>query len=158
MDNTFMHTGRSKIDGVTLAMVLVYKGNRPFYVIYLLLRYLWWHVHMYKCSCPVPLCIVCTIPYQMYVFVLQRPSPVYGIFLLQWRYKSYVEVANLNVTTVFEPWRRGLVVTSPPATEEIGAIGREIESRQGIHRVVVFMKTKLKKLCSTLTLMSFSLW
>jgi hypothetical protein len=29
-------------------------------------------------------------------------------------------------------WRRGLVVTSPPATEEIGAMGREIESRQGI--------------------------
>jgi hypothetical protein len=30
--------------------------------------------------------------------------------------------------------RRGLVVTSPPATKEIGAMGREIESRQ----VVVF--------------------
>jgi hypothetical protein len=29
------------------------------------------------------------------------------------------------------PWRRGLVVSSPPATEEIGAMGREIESRQG---------------------------
>jgi hypothetical protein len=29
-------------------------------------------------------------------------------------------------------WRRGLVVSSPPATEETGAMGREIESRQGI--------------------------
>jgi hypothetical protein len=28
-------------------------------------------------------------------------------------------------------WRRGLVATSPPATEEIGDVGREIESRQG---------------------------
>jgi hypothetical protein len=30
------------------------------------------------------------------------------------------------------PWRRGVVLTSPPATEEIGAMGREIESLQGI--------------------------
>jgi hypothetical protein len=29
------------------------------------------------------------------------------------------------------PWRRGLVVSSPPNTEETGAMGREIESRQG---------------------------
>jgi hypothetical protein len=29
------------------------------------------------------------------------------------------------------PGRRGLVVSSPPATEEIGAMGREIESHQG---------------------------
>jgi hypothetical protein len=29
------------------------------------------------------------------------------------------------------PRRRGLVVTSPPATKEIGAMGRDIESRQG---------------------------
>jgi hypothetical protein len=29
------------------------------------------------------------------------------------------------------PWRRGHVVSSPPATEETGAMGREIESRQG---------------------------
>jgi hypothetical protein len=28
--------------------------------------------------------------------------------------------------------RRGLVVSSPPATEEIGAMGREIVSHQGI--------------------------
>jgi hypothetical protein len=27
------------------------------------------------------------------------------------------------------PWRRGLAVSSPPATEEIGDTGREIESR-----------------------------
>jgi hypothetical protein len=30
------------------------------------------------------------------------------------------------------PWRRGLVVSSPPATEETGAMGREIESHLGI--------------------------
>jgi hypothetical protein len=30
------------------------------------------------------------------------------------------------------PWRRGLVVSSPPPSEETGAMGREIESRQGI--------------------------
>jgi hypothetical protein len=30
------------------------------------------------------------------------------------------------------PWRRGLVVSSPPTTEETGAMGREIESRQGM--------------------------
>jgi hypothetical protein len=29
---------------------------------------------------------------------------------------------------IFVAWRRGLVVTSPPST---GAMGREIESRQG---------------------------
>jgi hypothetical protein len=31
-----------------------------------------------------------------------------------------------------QPWRSGLVVMSPPATEETGAMGRGIESRQGI--------------------------
>jgi hypothetical protein len=30
------------------------------------------------------------------------------------------------------PWRRGLVVLSPPATKETGAMGREIESLQGM--------------------------
>jgi hypothetical protein len=29
------------------------------------------------------------------------------------------------------PWRRGLVVSSPPATEETGAMGREIGSLRG---------------------------
>jgi hypothetical protein len=29
------------------------------------------------------------------------------------------------------PWRRGLLVLSPPATEESEAMGRDIESRQG---------------------------
>jgi hypothetical protein len=27
-------------------------------------------------------------------------------------------------------WLRGLMVSSPPATDETGALGREIESRQ----------------------------
>jgi hypothetical protein len=30
------------------------------------------------------------------------------------------------------PWRRDLVVSSPPTTEETGAMGREVESRKGI--------------------------
>jgi hypothetical protein len=29
-------------------------------------------------------------------------------------------------------WRRGLAASSPPATEEIGLMGREVESRQGM--------------------------
>jgi hypothetical protein len=37
----------------------------------------------------------------------------------------------IYVTAVGMPWRRGLVVSSRPATEQIGAMGREIESRQG---------------------------
>jgi hypothetical protein len=34
----------------------------------------------------------------------------------------------------YQPWRRGLVVSSPHATEETGAMGREIESSQGVGR------------------------
>jgi hypothetical protein len=30
------------------------------------------------------------------------------------------------------PWRRGLVGSAPPATEETEVVGSEIESRQGI--------------------------
>jgi hypothetical protein len=37
-------------------------------------------------------------------------------------------------------WRRGLQVLSPPATEEIGANGREIESR----RRTGFLRRKIK--------------
>jgi hypothetical protein len=33
------------------------------------------------------------------------------------------------------------VVSSPPASEATGAMGREIESRQGIHRVVALKKS-----------------
>jgi hypothetical protein len=36
------------------------------------------------------------------------------------------------------------VVSSPPATEETGGIGREIESHQGICRVVTFKEEKRK--------------
>jgi hypothetical protein len=39
-------------------------------------------------------------------------------------------------TNVGQPWRRGLVVSVPLTIEETGAMGREIESRQGICRVV----------------------
>jgi hypothetical protein len=30
------------------------------------------------------------------------------------------------------PWRRGPAESSPPATKETGAMGREIKSRQGL--------------------------
>jgi hypothetical protein len=52
------------------------------------------------------------------------------------RYKKYVRdtlhafVSYLQLLDM--PWRRGLAVSSPSATEETGAIGREIESRKGI--------------------------
>jgi hypothetical protein len=39
---------------------------------------------------------------------------------------------HVNYKTQKMPWRRGLVVSSPQATEETGAMGRAIESRQGI--------------------------
>jgi hypothetical protein len=45
--------------------------------------------------------------------------------------RSNLEAAAINVIKVV-PWRRRLLVASPPATEETGAMGREIESRQGI--------------------------
>jgi hypothetical protein len=35
------------------------------------------------------------------------------------------------------------VVSSPPATEETGAIGREIESRQSSNRMLAFNTSKL---------------
>jgi hypothetical protein len=38
----------------------------------------------------------------------------------------------------YRSWRRGLVVSSPNATEGTEGMGREIESRQGIGRVVAF--------------------
>jgi hypothetical protein len=41
-------------------------------------------------------------------------------------------VVQLHKIPFVSPWRRGLVVLYPPATEETGAMGREIESRQGI--------------------------
>jgi hypothetical protein len=37
------------------------------------------------------------------------------------------------------PWLRGQVVSSTFATEETGAMGREIESRQG-YRAIAFLK------------------
>jgi hypothetical protein len=39
------------------------------------------------------------------------------------------------------PWRRALMVSSPSATEEIGAMGREMESCQGIY---LYVWSKLK--------------
>jgi hypothetical protein len=44
-----------------------------------------------------------------------------------------------------------IVVLSPPSTEEIGSMGREIESRQGIGRVVAIKK-------SFRTVTAFKIW
>jgi hypothetical protein len=44
------------------------------------------------------------------------------------------------------PWRRGPVVSSPPANEETGAMGREIESRPGIGGVAFLEKKFLYRL------------
>jgi hypothetical protein len=38
---------------------------------------------------------------------------------------------NYSLRKFIVPWRRCLVVSSPPATEEIGAMGRDIESLRG---------------------------
>jgi hypothetical protein len=43
----------------------------------------------------------------------------------------------------FWPWWRGLAVSSPPATEETGAMGREIKSRKEIGGLV-FKENKIK--------------
>jgi hypothetical protein len=60
---------------------------------------------------------------------------------------AYVKTASMAIN-VLVPWRRGLVVSSPPC-EEMGAMGREIESHRGIGRVVAL---KEKKLCAYATL------
>jgi hypothetical protein len=44
--------------------------------------------------------------------------------------QNIYEVRNKNIMK--SPWQRGLVVSCPPATEETGAMGREIESRQSM--------------------------
>jgi hypothetical protein len=36
------------------------------------------------------------------------------------------------------------VISSPPVTEEIGAMGREIEARQGIGRVVALKNNNME--------------
>jgi hypothetical protein len=70
------------------------------------------------------------------------------------RYKKYVRdtlhafVSYLQLLDM--PWRRGLAVSSPSATEETGAIGREIESRKGVENFVSFM--------SPLVLQTFSFY
>jgi hypothetical protein len=43
------------------------------------------------------------------------------------------------------PWRHGLVVSSPSATDETGAIGREVESRLVWCRAVAFFKKRPRK-------------
>jgi hypothetical protein len=65
----------------------------------------------------------------IYVFVIVNPElddliGTIGGF-------NFISASNVTPETVFPPWRRGLVVSSPPATEET-ATDREIESHQGI--------------------------
>jgi hypothetical protein len=47
---------------------------------------------------------------------------------------SVSELAKRNQVKLgsWVPWWRGLMVSSPPATEETGAMVLEIESRQGL--------------------------
>jgi hypothetical protein len=45
-----------------------------------------------------------------------------------YRLMSFVRSKHFHM----KPWRHGLVESSPTATEETEAMGREIESRQGI--------------------------
>jgi hypothetical protein len=55
-------------------------------------------------------------------------------------------IRYVNTKNPSMPCRRGLVVASLPATEETVDMGREIEFRRGIHRVVA-LKIKNKYLC-----------
>jgi hypothetical protein len=55
--------------------------------------------------------------------------------------QAYVKILYINankflLNVVLVAWSTYIVVSAPPATEEIGALGREIESRQ----VVAFKK------------------
>jgi hypothetical protein len=43
----------------------------------------------------------------------------------------FAKVFGKNILKIIGPWWRALAVSSPPATMEIGAMVREIESRQG---------------------------
>jgi hypothetical protein len=41
-----------------------------------------------------------------------------------------IELMEENkISSYVQPWRRGLVVSSPPSTEEIGALSRQIKAR-----------------------------
>jgi hypothetical protein len=52
------------------------------------------------------------------------------------------------------PWCRGLVVSSPPAAEETGAMDREIESRQGKWRGFFLKKRNILPWCRGLVVWS----
>jgi hypothetical protein len=63
-------------------------------------------------------------------------SKIYAHFFLPWTRSCSFSKLHSGILTksMTSPWRRGLVVSSLPATEEIGAMGREIEARHGIGR------------------------
>jgi hypothetical protein len=62
-------------------------------------------------------------------------------------YNTCIGVRKIYKKSIFKLWRRGLVISSPPSTEDIGAMGREIESRQGIGRQLLYLyKNIFKKL------------
>jgi hypothetical protein len=45
--------------------------------------------------------------------------------------KNVIVLSNSYAHIICPGWWRGLVVSSPPAIGDTGAMGREIESRQG---------------------------
>jgi hypothetical protein len=61
---------------------------------------------------------------------MSHSKPVHTGLYMQTKY--IWQLHTVDKSLIFKPWRRGLVVLSPPATYESGAMGREIESRQGI--------------------------
>jgi hypothetical protein len=48
----------------------------------------------------------------------------------QSKFPKLCKTKELKIENKMMPWRRGLLVTPPPRIEEIGAMGRKIESRQ----------------------------
>jgi hypothetical protein len=53
------------------------------------------------------------------------------VCIILWSITEQMEVLVCNQQLCPPPWRRGLVVSFPPATEETLTMGLEIESRQG---------------------------
>jgi hypothetical protein len=83
------------------------------------------------------LCILrCPVVRNMYIQSLNRVCLVWSYIESGYVYQSIqIPKCRMPLGTYVEKvteksWRCGLVVSSPPATEETGARGREIESRQ----------------------------
>jgi hypothetical protein len=67
------------------------------------------------------------------MYVIMKKMCIY-VFQLSFSDSKFVFILALctNVQETKSTLRWGLVVSSPPVTEEIGAMSREIESYQGI--------------------------